>query len=88
MAIQNMELFKDGLLFLVAGLYLSFFYKPLMQYLAGRAQKNLAAGKPARMVKIVPWRVWLFRAIGGISLVIGALGLWLGLGGTLPDFTG
>jgi hypothetical protein len=88
MTIQNVELFKAGLLFLAAGLYLTVFYKPLMQYLAGRAQKNIAAGKPAREVKIVVWRVWLFRAIGGLSLVMAALGLWLGLGGTLPDFTG
>ena len=89
MEIQSMNAFLFSVFFIVAGLFMMFFYKSWLQYFFGRMrEKGLTGWAPMERVYLSSSSVWFWRILGLFVLLGGALGIWLGTGHAIPSVTG
>jgi hypothetical protein len=77
------------MLFVAAGIFLIFFYRPWTVYFQNLSRKAKPSAEPAKPgILLSPAYIWLMRVVGLISLLFGGVGAWLSMGGTIPSLTG
>jgi hypothetical protein len=80
-----MQMVESGVLFLAAGVLLTFFYRQWMEFALGRARIGSPNGKaPLEGLLLSPVYVWIMRFVGVVSLVLGVAAFWIYFTGKVP----
>jgi hypothetical protein len=80
-----MQMLESGVLFLAAGVLLTFFYRQWMEFALGKARVGSPNGKaPLEGLLLSPVYVWIMRFVGVACLVMGVAALWIYFTGKVP----
>ena len=80
-----MQMVESGVLFLAAGVLLTFFYRQWMEFALGKARIGSPNGKaPLEGLLLSPVYVWIMRFVGVVSLVVGVAAFWIYFTGKVP----